>query len=213
MKLKLIDKLAICTGNSKGIGKAISEMLREEGVEVPNISRTTGYDLTKKEGLEKLMKDYPKCEILINNCGGCGRWGTDSYTTFTEWDEVYQKNAGLAVKLTNFYLPEMTKNQWGRIITISSIYGKEGGGKPWFTMAKAAEIALMKCYANRGYTGVTFNTVCPGFIDVGNNYSPSGHRVGLPEDIAPLVTFLCSNYAKHINGSDIVVDGGETHSL
>ena len=61
------------------------------------------------------------------------------------WSEVYEKNAMAAVRFTRRALPAMRRGKWGRVVTITSIYGgKEGVGRPWFTMAKAAETGLMK---------------------------------------------------------------------
>src|SRR3990167_9447619 len=106
------DRIAIVTGNSRGIGKAISDELKKEGVFVPEISRTSGYDLMK-EGIEKLLKDYPNCDILINNVGGMGRCKED------EWEDCWKKNYGIMAKIIMHYVPRMKE---GRVITISSIY-------------------------------------------------------------------------------------------
>jgi 3-oxoacyl-[acyl-carrier protein] reductase len=103
----------------------------------------------------------------------------------------------------------MRERGWGRIITISSIFGKEAGGRPWFNMAKAAEISLMKSLAGK-YRGITFNSIAPGHIDIGTkNFTGQGK----PEDVANIVVFLCSDRAKHINGACITVDGGESRSF
>ena len=221
MKLDLEGKVAIVTGNSKGIGLAITKSLESEGVKTIGFSRTNGYNLMRS--LHRVFRDYPTCDILVNNVGGGGRWGTDPLT-FNEWDEVMYKNAGVTREMTLNYLPGMMNNKFGRVITISSIYGKEAGGKPWFTMAKASQIAFMKEMSKQGYEGVTFNTISPGHIDVREpsealapvpmmDYPESSIKYGKPNDVADLVTFLCSNNAKHINGANIPVDGGESYSF
>lgn len=235
MNLELEGKLAIVTGNSRGIGLAISQALRSEGVIVPDISRTTGYDLSTIKGLDRLINDYPKCDILCNSVGGGGRWGSEipEETEEAVWNEVYNNNAGIATKLTMHYLPNMLRKNWGRIVTISSIFGYEGGGRPWFNMAKSAQISLMKClsmmsrYATKN---ITFNTVTPGFIMIPNtgwekvkNEKPEEYskaleefpmrRFGTPEEVANVVTFLCSEKASLVNGAVIAVDGGQSHSF
>ncbi len=210
MNLELQGKKALVTGGSKGIGKAIVNSLLQEGVEVTVVSRTEGMKIDVETGsLDAIPRDF---DIVINNVGGGGRWGTEEYESFKEWDMVYKKNAGIATQLTMKCLPYMKNKKWGRVITISSIYGKEAGGRPWFVMAKAAEIALMKSLAGK-YEGITFNTVAPGYIDVGKPIPEQPKFLGKPEDVASLVAFLCSDKAKFVNGACITVDGGESRSF
>src|SRR3990167_11111892 len=149
---------AIVTGNSKGIGKAITDELRREGIFIPDISRETGYDLMKN-GIDKLFRDYPEADILINNCGGMGRSKKE------DWKDCMQKNFGIAFELTYYYLPRMMVKRFGRVITISSICGVDYSGLPWFNSAKSAQIAL-NCSLMGRYEGVTFNTICPDKVNV-----------------------------------------------
>ena len=210
MELGLEGKKALVTGGSKGIGKAISDFLRKEGVDVTILSRSEGLRINvETDDLSKISGEF---DILINNVGGGGRWGSEAYEMFKEWEIVYKKNAGIATTLTMKCLPYMKQQRWGRVITISSIYGKESGGRPWFVMAKAAEIALMKSLAGK-YEGVTFNTIAPGFIDVDKEIPEKPRFLGKPEDVAGLVTFLCSDKAQFVNGACIVIDGGESRSF
>jgi NAD(P)-dependent dehydrogenase (short-subunit alcohol dehydrogenase family) len=135
------------------------------------------------------------------------------------WAEVYQKNAAVAASLTSWALPGMMAKGWGRVVTISSIHGMEAGGRPWFMAAKAAQIAMMKSYSRDPRfvrCGITFNTVCPGHIEVAGKPvwtpdTPMG-RFGTCEEVAAVVSFLCSSEATFVNGACITVDGGESHS-
>ena len=107
----------------------------------------------------------------------------------------------------------MRANKWGRVIK-KSILGKEGGGRPWFNMAKAAEVAMMKTLSMTKYLvrdGITFNSVAPGGIFVPGagfenelNQNPEQFhkmidddyplgRMGKPEEVANVVSFLCSD--------------------
>jgi len=143
------------------------------------------------------------------------------------WDwiqsEIMVMNYENMLNFTYEYLKK--KRKWGRVITISSIYGKEKGPNPGFTAAKAAQIAFMKSLAGK-HEGITFNIICPGHIDTGKPnvkyaylmekilkfpYKPE--KIGKPEDVANIVCFLCSDKAKHIDGAVITVDGGESHSF
>jgi len=66
---------------------------------------------------------------------------------------------------------------------------------------------------SRKYDGCTFNTICRGHINVGKSFPYKPEKVGKPEDVANIVTFLCSNKASYINGANITVDGGESHAF
>ena len=203
MELNLANNNAIVTGNTEGIGQAISRLLRQEDVNVPEISRATGYDLMNEEGRTKLISDFPDPDFVIHNLGGIG-------SDKSKWELAMDKNYKAMVKLTEAYLygTKIPK----RFIVISSIFGKEKGHNPGFTAAKAAQIAYIKSLAGT-YKGTTFNVICPGHIDVGKKFLDKPKIIGQPEDVANLVAFLCSNKAKHINGACITVDGGESHSF
>lgn len=204
MDLGLSGKTALVTGGSKGIGLAIKKSLEAEGVKVISWSRSEGVDL-----LEKGMKlKIPSVDIMINNVGGMGNADFDS-----AW-ECLEKNYGICYELTMAFIYNSLrdKRKEGRVITISSIFGKEKGHNPFFTAAKAAQIAFMKSLAGTR-EGITFNTICPGHIDVGKPFPDNPEIVGKPEDVAEIVTFLCSDKAKHINGATITIDGGESHSF
>ena len=207
MNLGIEGKRALVTGGSKGIGLAIVDALRAEGCEVTSLSRATGFDALQPW----TYPDAADYDILINNVGGGGRWGSAFVDTPEKiWQEVMAKNLWAALRFTRLCLPGMLARSWGRVVTIGSIYGKEAGGRPWFTVAKAAEIALMKSLAIQPRPGITFNSVCPGPIDV------SPEQDGLdpkPQVVAPLVAFLCSQQAAHISGACITCDGGESRSF
>lgn len=201
MNLNLKGKTALVTGGSKGIGLAIKKALEKEGVKVVSISRSEGYtlpcDIIK---VCKLVKDV---DILINNFGGGGTW------EWKDWRKVLDNNYGITFILTSAFVESKKK---GQVITISSIHGKERGPNPWFAASKSAQISFMKC-CSEYYEGITFNTICPGHIDVGKPFPDNPKVIGKPEDVANIVTFLCSDKASHINGACITVDGGESHSF
>jgi len=257
---KLENKTALITGGSHGIGFAIAEALAKQGVNVAICSRsdqrlqdsqkklcnygvnvlvikTDVLDQGSSEHIyQEVNKKWGGVDILINNVGGGGRWGNErvEITEDNVWIEVYQKNALIAAHLTSRFIPFMLNKNWGRVITITSRYGKEGGGRPWFTMAKAAEVALMKSLSLTKYlvrSGITFNTVAPGGVYIeGTGFEdeknadpiafqlmideeyPLG-RMGRPDEVANVVSFLCSNLAALVNGAQITVDGGQTKAF
>lgn len=204
---------SLVTGGTKGIGFAICEELAMAGIVCDTFSRSTGYDMTKSEDIARVMTDFAAPDILINNVGGGGRYGDP--------EEVFMKNFGALYALTDWAVPHMASRGWGRVVTISSIHGREYGSRPVFMAAKAAQIAYMKGMSkNKEYVrrGITFNTVCPGNVEVegkpkvDEEVLPLG-RMGRPEEVAKLVRFLCSHDAAYINGSCIVIDGGESNAI
>lgn len=204
MELNLKNKRALVTGGSHGIGLAIKKALKKEGVKVISWSRREGVDL-----LETVPEILDDIDILINNVGGIGSLDYD-------WNQM-KLNYEVMIELTYEFLKQQRRlireNKQGIVITISSIYGKEAGPSPGFTAAKASQIAFMKSMSKKGYDNIRFNTVCPGFIDVGKTYDKEFKIQGKPEDVANLVVFLCSNKASHINGACITIDGGESYSF
>lgn len=221
---------ALVTGGSHGIGLAICEQFRAGGVEVFTFSRERAErkaDALNPDDRRRVWDAIHTVDILINNVGGGGSWGPEERERAKPlvWSEVWQKNAQAAADFTTWALPAMMDRRWGRVVTIASIHGREAGGRPWFAAAKAAEIAMMKAYSRDPrfvQRGITFNTVCPGLVEIEGKthlshtadewWSPMG-RMGQPEEVANLVSFLCSDKAAWINGSCIVIDGGESRAF
>jgi len=259
MDLDLKGKYALITGGSHGIGRSIALALAEEGCNVAICSRDkervdnavkeiekrgvkglgVSADVLILADIEKVMKtvvdSWGAIHILINNVGGGGRWGSDIVEDTPEdvWQDVYSKNALAATRFTMRAIPFMRKQKWGRVVTIASICGREGGGRPWFTIAKSAQISLMKTLAMKSYLardGITFNSVCPGGVmieDTGwdrlrrekpkefkeiEEQLPLG-RLGTPEEVADVVAFLCSEKARLVNGACLAVDGAQSRSF
>jgi 3-oxoacyl-[acyl-carrier protein] reductase len=260
MNLGIQGRVALVTGGSHGIGLATARALANEGCRVAICARDAdrlneavldlkscgiaalgvAADVLNRADIERVIKTvieaWGTVHILVNNVGGGGRWGSPVVEETSEdvWIDVYNKNAMAAIRFTQLAIPYMRKQQWGRVVTVASILGREGGGRPWFNMAKSAEISLMKTLAMTPYLvrdGITFNTVAPGSImipDTGwekeskerpkefaeklERDFPLG-RLGTPEEVASVIVFACSENARLLSGATIVVDGGESHSF
>ena len=260
MDLQLTDKVALISGGTHGIGRATALAFVKEGCRVAVFSRTEervaamqaelqGFkadflclqaDVTHQEDIARVMdaviRRWGTVHILVNNVGGGGRWGKEVYEETEEsvWMEVYEKNVLSAIRLTRLVIPFMRRQKWGRVVTITSIYGRESGGRPWFCMAKSAQTSFMKAMAkNRSLAqdGITFNSVAPGAIMIaGTGWEkeqkerarlteefierelPLG-RFGTPEEVAAVVAFVCSGAAGLLNGASIPVDGGQSKSM
>ena len=259
MKLGLEGKRALVTGGSHGIGLSIARLLASEGVAVALLARdgarlqaaaldlrqngaeviTVSADVLRSRDTSKawdyVAQVWGGVDILVNNVGGGGRWGHENVleTSLKVWGEVYQKNTGVAIELARLALPGMLEKKWGRVVTVTSIFGEMTGGRPWFNIAKVSQNILMRSLAHRkdfARANITFNSVAPGAIyipDTGWEEAESNEpiefaryieslplgRLGTPEEVAEVVLFLVSNRASLVNGSSIVVDGGETSEI
>jgi len=160
-------------------------------------------------------------DILVNNAGLTRdtlalRMGDD------DWQTVLDVNLTAAFKLTKAVLRGMMKSRWGRIVNITSIVGVTGNaGQANYAASKAGLIGMTKSLAQEvASRNITANCVAPGFIqtdmtdelndkqtDALMNNIPAG-RLGQPQDIAGMVTFLASDHAAYITGQTIHIHGG-----
>lgn len=236
---------ALVTGATRGIGLAIARALAAEGACVAVAARTeadvrrvaaelggvpVAADLTTEEGCAAALAAAGDVGVLVNNLGlraGTG-WAD---TGVAELERAMAGNLHPAVRLTLGALPAMRRAGWGRVVVVSSLFGREAGGAPAYNVAKAAEISFVTSLAREvGRDGVTVNCVAPGSIlfEGGSWHrrrqaDPEGiaefvrrelplGRFGAPEEVAAAVAFLCSRPASLVNGACLAVDGGQSRS-
>jgi 3-oxoacyl-[acyl-carrier protein] reductase len=243
--LGLQGRTALVTGATRGIGLAIARALAGEGTRVAVAARTeadvrrvagelagvpVAADLTTAEGCEAAIRAAGHPDVLVNNLGlraGSG-WAD---TGVAEMERAMAGNLYPAVRLSLLALPEMRRRRWGRVVVVSSLFGREAGGAPAYNAAKAAELSLVTSLAREvGGDGVTVNAVAPGSIlfeggswhrrqqadpeaiaEFVHRELPLG-RFGTPEEVASVVAFLCSAPASLVNGACWAVDGGQSRS-
>lgn len=191
MDLELHDRLALVTGSSRGIGRAIAHALAAEGARVALCSRG-GPDLAaavdsvralagRAEAAHAVVADLGRADgapaaveaaaaalggldILVNNVGGSGaRRIHDS--SDEDLASVLDKNLWPAFRATRAALPHLRRRGGGAVVMIASIWGREAGGGPSYNVAKAAEISLAKAMArDLASEHIRVNTVAPGSI-------------------------------------------------
>ncbi|MED4126752.1 SDR family oxidoreductase [Shouchella miscanthi] len=185
MKLDILNKTALVTGSTKGIGKAIAKELAREGVNVlingrshEEVERTVQEfklefpltspknataDLVNVQEREQLIKKYPKVDILVNNMG---IYEIMQYEDVTDdvWRAYFETNVLAANGLCKHYLPKMLESEGGRIIFIASEEAVMPSGQmPQYCMTKSMLLSLAKSLSllTKG-TEVTVNTIMPG---------------------------------------------------
>jgi 3-oxoacyl-[acyl-carrier protein] reductase len=249
MDLGIAGKVALVTAGTRGIGLGIANALVAEGVRVAvaartevDVKRTAAAlgglgivaDLLTEAGCRTAVSETEQSlgpvDILINNLGV--RAGSSwSDTGPAEFEAAFAGNVGVSVRMTELVLPGMLLRGWGRVVVISSIWGRESGGAPAYNAAKAAEISFVTSLAREvAAKGVTVNAVAPGSIlwdgggwqrrqkadpeataELVRREMPLG-RFGTVEEVATLVTFVCSQQASLVNGASIAVDGAQSRS-
>ena len=237
---------ALVSGATRGIGKAIACALAAEGARVAVVARTGEdvrrvadelgglplvADLTTEEGCRAAVDAAGDVQVLVNSLGlRAGSSWAD--TGVPELQAAMAGNLYPAARLSLLALPAMRRAGWGRIVVISSLFGREAGGAPAYNAAKAAEISFVASLGREvGAEGVTVNCVAPGSVifEGGSWYrrqqaDPEGiaafvareipfGRFGRPEEIADVVAFLCSPRAGWISGACIPVDGGQSRAF
>lgn len=185
--MSLEGKIALVTGASRGIGKAIAEQLVSLGATVvgtatsdngaQNISQYLGesgkglvLNVTDKESIKALFEvikaDHGKVDILVNNAG-ITRDNLMMRMKDEEWDDIIETNLNSVFRLSKGALRGMMKARFGRVINVGSVVGTMGNaGQVNYAAAKAGLIGFTKSMAREvASRGITVNTVAPGFID------------------------------------------------
>lgn len=257
------DRLALVTGGGRGIGRAIALALAEEGAVLAVAGRTpekldevvariqsTGgtaaafpCDLEQREEIGRLAARVHErmgpVSILVNNAGLTGSWKSLEMPA-ADWDRVLAVNLSATWWCTTTFLPDMLAQRWGRVINIASLAGKVGlRYSAVYAASKHGVLGVTRSLAiEYEGTGVTFNAICPGFVDtemtdrtvatiaakthrsqdearlVVAALSPQG-RILAPEEVAAVAVRIAQDETGALNGQAIDVpalDGPPTAS-
>jgi 3-oxoacyl-[acyl-carrier protein] reductase len=245
MSNRLQDRVALVTGSGQGIGRAIALRFAQAGAKIVVIDVVEDHasavaaeikaaggdavavvcDVTQRDQVEAAVKStldtFGKIDILCNNAG-ITRDARLVKMSEDQFDAVIDVNLKGVFNMTQAVAPHMVAQNYGRIISTSSIVGLYGNfGQTNYVASKAGVIGMTRVWARElGPKGITANAIAPGFIatdmiktvpqevlDRFTNATPV-RRLGEPEDIANAYLFLASDEASFVNGAVLSVDGG-----
>jgi 3-oxoacyl-[acyl-carrier protein] reductase len=233
----LEGKLALVTGGSRGIGRAIALELGRAGAEVV-VGYRTGReeaesvaaeiggraleaDVSDAESAKALVEAAGDVDVLVNNAG-LTRDGLLVRMSDEDWRTVIDTNLSSVFYTCRAAARPMMRKRAGSIVNVSSIVGVHGnGGQTNYAASKAGIIGFTKSLARElGSRNVRANVVAPGYVTTQLTdvlppeateamlaNTPLG-RLGDPEDVAGAVRFLCSDAAAFVTGDVLLVDGG-----
>ncbi|HUU33296.1 MAG TPA: SDR family oxidoreductase [Vicinamibacterales bacterium] len=258
MDLGLQGKVAIVTGSSRGLGLASARALVAEGchvcisargeealahaalelaaaaaapAEVLAVRADLGTAAGAAEVVEATIERFGGVDVLVNNVA-LARGGDIVTTSDADWQEAFDQTLFPAIRASRLVVPSMRARGGGAIVIISSIFGREAGGRMTYNAVKAAEISLGKSLAQQlAKDNIRVNSVSPGSISFpGGSWhkrqqaDPEGiaafiaaelpfGRFGRPEEVGEVVTFLVSPRASWVSGTSVVVDGCQSRAF
>lgn len=234
---RLDGKVALVTGASRGIGRAIAVELARAGAQVvvgcrsgveeaealagEIGGRAVQADVGQPEEAAALVEAAGDLDILVNNAG-LTRDGLIARMSDEDWRSVLDTNLGGVFHTSRAAARRMMRRRSGSIVNLTSVVGIHGNpGQTNYAAAKAGIIGFTKSLARElAPRGVRANAVAPGYIQTALTdvltedqrqailaNTPLG-RLGAPEDVAGAVRFLCSDEASFVTGEVLLVDGG-----
>lgn len=245
------EKVALVTGGSRGIGKAVAEKLAKQGAKIAIIDinqdaldevkedfTNKGYDVFTKQAnvvksneveevVEEIFSEFGTIDILVNNAGII-RDNLLFKMTDDDWQQVMDVHLNGSFNAARAVQKYMVKQNYGRIINISSTSAQGNPGQANYATVKAGLQGLTKTLAlELGKFGITANAVAPGFIEtemtkqtaerIGVDFETFVQdrvkhipvaRSGKPEDIANTVAFFADEGSSFVTGQVIYVAGG-----
>lgn len=246
--LQLRGRVAVVTGGSRGIGRAIVELLAELGAQVVvnyvkdqeaaeatvNAARGRGVEaiavradvalpLEAQQLIDTAIDRFKRIDVLVCNAG---IWEGAPLEEMSEelWDRTMDINLKGTWTVCRAVVSQMKDQRAGKIVILTSTAGQRGEANySNYAASKGAQIAFTKSLAEElGKWGINVNAVAPGWVDTEMTTKALGdakrraaiagtiplEKIATPEDIAAPVVFLCSDWARHITGEILNVNGG-----
>lgn len=230
---RLSGKIALITAAGQGIGKATAERFKKEGATVisTDLNAATGVeqlDVTSAVAIDSLIDRHDEIDILFN-CAGFVHTGSIMECTEEDWDFSFELNVKSMYRLCRAVLPKMLSKGGGSIINMSSVASSVIGAPNRFVYgaSKAAVIGLTKAIAaDYAKDSIRCNAICPGTVQspsLEDRLASTGDyatareqfiarqplgRIGEPEEIANLATYLGSDESAFTTGQIHIIDGG-----
>ena len=236
MNLGLKGRVALVCGGTRGLGRAVADILEQEGAQVAINGRKDApfpADVSDPEQatalVHRVAEKFGRLDILFCNAGG------PPAAPFKEqpvdaWQKAIALNLLSTIHLSRAAVPIMSKAKWGRIICLASVAALQPlPGLILSSTARAGVLGFAKALSDEvAKDGITVNSICPGFtaterIEELSKARPEMikqrlaeiplGRIGTPAELAAAVVFLASELASYITGAVLQVDGGFTRSI
>lgn len=217
---------ALVTGGESGLGAACVARLRADGVEVISVdlggSSDFVLDVTDSAAVDRVVAEAGPIDIVVNSAGIVGPNKPIWEVADGEFEKTLDVNLGGTFHVCRAVIPGMVERGWGRIVNIASMAGKDGNPNLGaYSASKAAVIGLTKSMGKElATTGVLVNAIAPAVIatPLNDNTAPEvlAHitslipmkRVGRAEEVAALVSWLCSDELSFSTGAVYDISGG-----
>ncbi|ONH50286.1 3-oxoacyl-ACP reductase [Frankia sp. CcI49] len=219
-------RTALVTGGLSGLGAAAAERLRADGLRVLTLDLTDGADfvadVSNEAAVDHIVREAGPVDVLVNSAGIVGPNRPLLDTGADEWRRTLDINVLGTVNCMRAFVPGMVERGWGRVVNVASMAGKDGNPNlAAYSASKAAVIGLTKSAGKElATTGVLVNAIAPAVIATPMNATTAPEvldhiaslipmkRIGRPEEVAELVSFLASVRVSFSTGAVYDISGG-----